>query len=300
MIIPQAGDGLRPSGVFEGVRPENLRIGRDHSVRVRLRPPWAEFFADLPPLGASFRQIRAPGIMLGQWGIYPGVGFAAEGPASGRELLFDFAAVESVYAFKSAALGEECLGFEVLHHNVPLHRIVVPYGEDAGMFNRIVRTHQARYLAYGSPEEGEAAEAPWQSGVRHRLNLLRMCPPEVFARVAPSILPVLLEMARREGLVLRTTVYTQPVIQAAEWVPVTVERRPESVFACDPETSLHLHPGRIAEGCLTVLNCRCCDRKRATLEFFDDTGRLRLAITSAESAGDVTWMRILALIEASA
>lgn len=238
--------------------------------------------------------------MLGQWGIYPGVGFA-EGPASGRELLFDFAAVESVYAFKSAAFGEEYLGFEVLHHNVPLHRIVVPFGEDTGMFNRIVRTHQARYeAAPGCSEEDESAEAPWQSGVRHRLSLLRMCPPEVFARVDPAILPVLLEMARREGLLLRTTVYTQPVIQAAEWVPVTVERRANSVFACDPETSLHLHPGRIAEGCLTVLNCRCCDRKRATLEFFDDTGRLRLAITSAEPAGDAKWMRILAHVEASA
>lgn len=295
MIIPETDDRRLPGGIFAGIRPENLRIGRDRSVRVKLRPPWGEFFADLPPLGVAYRQTRAPGIMLGQWSIYPGTGFATEGPASSRELLFDPAVIEAVYAFKSAVFGEDYFGFEVFNRNAPLHRISIPHGEGIGAFSRIVRTHQAR-IENGSYEVGdrECAEAPWQNGVRHRLNLLRQCPPEVFAKAAPDVLPILMEMARSEEMMLRTTVYTLPLIQAAEWIPRCVEHRQDGVFAYDEDTSLHVCPGQISSGCLTVLKCRCCDRKRATLEFFDDTGRLNLAITSAEVSGDAAWGRLLA------
>lgn len=290
------------------IHPECLRLGADGSVRVGLSVAPEDWFAALTALGNVLHLTRNNVAVLGQIAPVPalqdwrhpvlprdaGGGFA---PNLAEHARF--------WAVREASPLGPAYGFEVCDvSGHAFQRIVLTAPANRELFERFVTDHQS------PPEEvtswvapNHSASAQRRRGHIERISFLRTraeLGANYVRRFSTALLSRMLAAVATVGLPLRTTHYTPALLRSGIWTPESIEASAADeaiLFAHGNQTGLHLSLPTVSEVWLWQGGCSCCDKKHWSLEIFDASERITLAITVGDPRREFDWRKILLTLD---
>jgi hypothetical protein len=286
------------------IHPECLRLGSDGSVRVGLSAAPEEWFGTLSALGSVLHLTRNRVAVLGQIAPVPALQ-DWRNPVLPRDASGGFAANLAeharFWAVRETSPAGPAYGFEVCDvSGHAFQRIVLTAPVNRELFERFVTDHQS------PPEEVTSWIAPNHSAsaqrrrvYAERISFLRTqskLAANYGCRFPADLLPRMLAAVATAGLPLHTTHYTPALLRSVIWTPQSVEASAadESVrFAHGNQVGLHLFLPGISEVWLWQGGCNCCDKEHWTLEIFDASERITVAITVGDPRLESEWRKIL-------
>ncbi|MGC3960536.1 MAG: hypothetical protein QM813_22175 [Verrucomicrobiota bacterium] len=285
------------------IHPECLRLGVDGSVRVGLSAVPEDWFAALTALGSVLQLTRNNVAVLGQIATVP-VLQDWRNPVLPRDASGGFAPnlAEHVrfWAVRENSPLGPAYGFEVCDvSGHAFQRIVLTAPANRELFERFVTDHQS------PPEEANnwfppnhSASAQRRRIHAERISFLRTrseSGANYVRRLPVNFLLRMLGAAAAVGLPLRTTHYTPALSRSVLWMPQCVETSAADetvLFAHGDQAGLHLFLPGVSEVWLWQGGCSCCDQEQWTLEIFDASERIALAITVGDAQRESVWREI--------
>jgi len=296
------------SGGFCGVRirPNCLHIDGGGMVRVGIAATPQEWFETIAQMGEMLHLTSNAVAVMGKFGAAPALA-DWRNPVLPRDNFGFFtpnlAEYASLWAVREASDLGVLYGLEARNlSGMVFERFLLPPQTPCAIFSRFIATHQSPY--------GHEQMRPWFPAnhawsARRRANLTGRIPwlqaqwleddPRV-RLLRTQALSQLLTVAGQAGLPLRTTLYQASQTRTLRWTPavsnISAPGQSHEFFHGD-DVGLHLSLPAARSAWLWAGQCGCCTEERWSIEIFDHSDHLSLALMAGEPGFEDDWRDLI-------